>query len=210
MTYPGKLIVFEGGEGSGKTTHAEMLVQYLRDQGKTVSLTLEPGGTQFGVGMRTLVLSSKTAEVVDPRAELFCFLADRAQHCAQYILPRLEAGEIVICDRFSGSTFAYQIGGRMLPEPELIMSMDAYARTNIIADMTVYLDIDPEKGILRKKKAGQELNRLDNEAQAFHERVHTYFTELAVKESWVVIPTLSGTQEENQAIIRNRVDQFFV
>ncbi|MCW1929757.1 MAG: dTMP kinase [Candidatus Kerfeldbacteria bacterium] len=205
---PGTFIVFEGGEGSGKTTHAKLLADFLRAQGKTVTLTLEPGGTQFGTAMRGLILSKAEYDLT-PRAELLCFLAARAQHVAEVIQPRLEKGEIVICDRFSGSTFAYQLGGRSLPQPELVKAMEAYARMDLKPDAVVYLDIDPESGIMRKKQGGQELDRLDSEALQFHQNVHQYFLQLAQEENWITIPTEGGTQQENQQRIRDAVSSLF-
>lgn len=205
---PGTFIVFEGGEGSGKTTHAKLCAEYLRAQGKKVTLTLEPGGTQFGTAIRGLILSKAEYDLT-PRAELLCFLAARAQHVAEVIKPRLENDEVVICDRFSGSTFAYQLGGRNLPQPELVKAMEAYARMDLVPDAVVYLDINPEDGIMRKKQGGQELDRLDSESLKFHERVHEYFLKLAQDEKWIVIPTQDGTQQENQQRIRAAMSSLF-
>lgn len=204
MGLEGKFIVFEGGEGSGKSTHAAALARHLH-----ASLTHEPGGTEFGKLMRTIVLAKVSAEPISPRAELFCFLADRAQHCQYYIRPRLAKGETVICDRFSGSTFAYQLGGRALSEPELVQQMDAYARAGVVPDAVVYLDIDPEQGLLRKKTAGLVLNRLDAEKIDFHRKVREYFLDYAKQQDWIVIPTLDGSSEENQLRIREALTKRF-
>lgn len=203
----GKFIVFEGGEGSGKTTHAQLYAEFLRSQGKAVTFTLEPGGTQFGTAIRTLVLAQSNYQL-HPRAELLCFLAARAQHVAEVIEPRLEKGEYVVCDRFSGSTFAYQLGGRELPDPEFVRAMEAYARMNIEPDAVVYLDVAPEYGIGRKKQGGQQLDRLDSEAIQFHERVRAYFLHLAEQQQWTVLSTQGGTQEENQQRIREALQQY--
>jgi dTMP kinase len=191
-----------------QSRNSQLLADFLRSQGKTVTLTLEPGGTQFGTAIRGLILSKAEYDLT-PRAELLCFLAARAQHVAEVILPRLEKGEIVICDRFSASTFAYQLGGRNLPEPELVKSMEAYARMDVKPDAVVYLDIDPEQGIARKKQGGQQLDRLDSETLQFHQRVHEYFLQLSKDESWISIPTEGGTQQENQLRIREAVTKLF-
>jgi len=124
------------------------------------------------------------------------FLADRAQHVEEVIKPALESGKLVIGDRFSGSTFAYQLGGRGLPDAEFIMKMDEYVRDGVKPDLVIYLDVDPETGIQRKKDGREEMNRMDHEEMEFHSRVRDYFKKLAdERENWVEVSSL-GTKEE--------------
>ncbi len=196
----GHFIVFEGGEGSGKSRHSSAVTQRLRDAGHEVIHTHEPGGSTVCEMIRNVLLAD-SEEAVVPRAELLLFVADRAQHVESVIKPALEAGKIVICDRFSGSTFAYQIGGRQLPESDLIIAMDAYARNGVDPDLVLFLDIDPEIGLRRRQDDDKELNRLDLEELAFHQRVRDYFLQLAdTNEQWVVQST-DGPKEANENIL---------
>lgn len=202
MSGKGKFIVFEGGEGSGKTKHSKIFVQRLEEQGYEVVHTHEPGGTGLGKLMRKIILYEGDGSLVS-RAELFLFLADRAQHVEELIRPALEAGKTVVCDRFSGSTFAYQLGGRQLPDEQLIHAMDNYARSNIEPDFVMYLDIDPLIGIGRKKE--KEMNRMDKEELDFHRRVREYFLRLVDKyDHWLSIPT-EGPKEVNADKIYNAI-----
>ncbi|MFH1426712.1 MAG: dTMP kinase [Candidatus Kerfeldbacteria bacterium] len=193
----GTFIVFEGGEGSGKTRHASALAEYLRNEGYDVLETHEPGGSEVGKVIRKAILYENKHSVF-PRTELFLFLADRAQHVEEVIRPALEEGKVVLCDRFSGSTFAYQLGGRELRETELIQEMDAYARNGLDPDMVLYLDIDPETGIQRKEEGPEELNRMDKEELEFHKKVRVYFLKLAEEnDNWEILST-DGPKEENE------------
>lgn len=201
MQHKGTFIVFEGGEGSGKSHHAQALVYRLQAEGRDVLLTHEPGGTgsEVGKAIREIILRKDGDEQVHARTELLLFLANRAQHVEGVILPALAEGKIVICDRFSGSTFAYQLGGRELPDPEMVKNIDAYARAGLEPDRVVFLDVDPAVGLQRRRSATPEaLNRIDTEELAFHERVHNYFVQLASDPKWVTVSTQTGTIEENQ------------
>ncbi len=196
----GKFIVFEGGEGSGKSRHSKFVAEKLEADGYSVVYTHEPGGSEIGQRIREIILTD-TGTPLHPRAELLLFLADRAQHVEQVIKPALEAGKIVICDRFSGSTFAYQLGARDLPDPDMIKRMDAYARGAISPDFVLYLDIDPEDGVQRKREAGQELNRLDTEQLAFHQRVREHFiSQVKENENWNLYSTVGPKEENSQKI----------
>lgn len=205
MTIPrGRLIVFEGGEGSGKTKHAQLLAERLRAGGHDVVVTHEPGGTSLGEAIRRMILDVHEHAPVS-RAELLLFLADRAQHVETVIRPALEQGSIVICDRFSGSTFAYQLGGRQLPDAEMVKNMDAYARGGIDPDIIFFLDIALDRAFERKRQGNNEFNRLDNEDRAFHERVIDYFRMLAQEDSqWVTLST-DGPREQNAERIYSTV-----
>lgn len=200
----GTFITFEGGDGSGKSTHARLVAERLEKEGHDVLLTREPGDTPAGKDIREVIVQ----HTLEPRAELFLFLADRAQHIEEVVKPALAEGKIVICDRFSGSTFAYQLGGRQIGNEELVQKMDAFARADVSPDHTVYLDIDPEEAMKRRKEdATQESDRFDQEEVAFHTRVRESFLQQAKEHGWVVLNT-SGTQEENHQNIFEKVKFF--
>jgi dTMP kinase len=163
----GWFLTLEGVEGAGKTTQAARLEQALSARGFDVLLTREPGGTALGEAIRPLVLGGRHEPTAE--AELFLMLADRAQHVAEVILPALEAGRIVIGDRFSDATRAYQGGGRGL-DRDFIESALAAATGGIEPDLTFLLDIPPDRARERLvQRAG--LDRLEQEAGGFHARV---------------------------------------
>lgn len=204
----GKFIVFEGGEGSGKTRHSNAIAARLEEGGTQLIRTHEPGGTTIGALIRKAILHENNAPVY-PRTELFLFLADRAQHIDEVIKPALDEGTTVLCDRFSGSTFAYQLGGRELPDAEFIKQMDAYARADVEPDLVVYLDLDPAVGLQRKREGNEELNRMDLEELAFHKKVRAYFLKLAEENgNWAVIST-EGDKEENEQKIYDEISKLF-
>lgn len=181
---PGFIITLEGGEGSGKSTQVKLLAEQLQKNGCKVLVTTEPGGTKLGEKIRTIILTPERTNI-NPYAELFLFLADRAQHIEEVILRAFHAGQVVLCDRFSGSTMAYQIGGRMLPNAMLVKQMDEYARQGCVADINLFLDVSPQEGLRRKCLATgvQDLNRLDKEELVFHERVYAYFKQMVSTEA---------------------------
>lgn len=197
-------IVFEGGEGSGKTRHSKAVAERLRAEGYDVLWTAEPGSKECEVCMaiRTVILNEKTV----PRAELLLFLANRAQHIEEVIKPALDAGKIVICDRFSGSTMAYQLGARQLPNGDFIKQMDAYARDYVWPQAIFFLDVPVEEGLQRRMGDGaKEVNKLDKEDIAFHESVRAHYLEQAQEDDeWQVISTL-GSKEENEEKIYSAV-----
>jgi dTMP kinase len=123
------------------------------------------------------------------------------------IKPALEEGKIVICDRFSGSTFAYQLGGRKLDDADQVKAMDAYARQGVTPDLVIYLDVDPKTGIARKQDGDELFNRMDAEAFEFHQRVREYFLTLAKQENWLILSTQTGTRDENAAKIYDAITQ---
>lgn len=169
-----RFITLEGGEGAGKTTLIKTLAQELEAEGDVVLATREPGEGPFGARIRTLLLDSGQ---VDPKAELFLFLADRAHHVAHVIRPALAAGQTVLCDRFTDSTFVYQAICRGL-DPSFVESANAFATGGLVPDLTLLLDIDPRIGLPRVT----EKNRLDNESLGFHEKVRAGFLHLAAQE----------------------------
>lgn len=178
----GYFITFEGGEGSGKTTQLALLKEHLEAKGIPLIATREPGGTTLGNQIRALVLDASPARAqIAPKTELFLYLASRAQHLSEVILPVLEAGRIVLCDRFSDATIAYQGGGRDLPKQEVEEAV-RFAAQGISPDLTFLLDIEVTKGLTRLKGRGV-LNRLDQESIVFHETVRARYLELAKKDA---------------------------
>ena len=180
-------ISFEGGEGSGKTTQAVKLAQYLKDSGFCVTLTREPGGTALGVTLRN-VLQGLSAEIT-PQAELLLYAADRAQHVKEVIEPALKAEKIVICDRYCDASLAYQGAGRGL-DLALIQRINDWATCGILPQLTILLDIKPEIGLGRIISQQKPLDRLEREAAGFHRRVREGYLKLAAQqpERFRVIP----------------------
>jgi dTMP kinase len=171
----GLFLTFEGPEGGGKTTQISRLEADLRAAGCAVTRTREPGGDAVGEKVRELLLHG----TVGAEAELLLFAAARAQNVAQVIRPALEAGHIVLCDRFTDSTLAYQGHGRGLPE-DLIRRINAFATGGLVPDRTFLLDLPPAVGLARQPN--EKKDRLDREALAFHERVRAGFLALAADE----------------------------
>ena len=178
----GKFIVFEGGEGSGKSTASAAIAARLQAAGVAVVHTREPGGTRAGELVRALL-----HEKLTPWAELFAFLVARAQLVEEVIRPALERGETVICDRFAPSTFAYQVHARGLDEAA-VRSANASATGGLEPDLVVYLDIDPEVG-LRRKLGEAEAIRTGLEGLAFHRKVREGYLAQAAADPgrWVVV-----------------------
>lgn len=205
-----KFIVFEGGEGSGKSFHTRLSSEYLNKKGVQHVTTHAPGGTALGKDVRSLLVERKDLTVY-PRTELLLFLADRAQHVEELIKPNLEKGMTVLGDRFTGSTLAYQIGGRNLPQPEFIIQMEEYARGGLQPDLVIYLDVSPEVGIARKQKQLQQaMNRIDNERAEFHAKVRSYFQQLAKERpNWIQLDA-NRTLDEVQIDINKQLDQLFL
>lgn len=181
----GLFITFEGIEGSGKSTQARALAKYLRDQGFEVVETREPGGTPVAEHLREVFLRpTRELHSVDPlvpECEVALILAARSQHVANLLLPSLEQGTVVICDRFSDSTLAYQGFGRGLPLREL-RSLTRWAAKGLTPDVTFLFDLPVSQG-LRRRLNSTDVNRLDHETAAFHQRVRKGFLSLAQQES---------------------------
>jgi len=165
----GRLIAFEGTEGTGKSTQLGRAAEVLRREGRLVEVTVEPGGTGLGQQLRTLLLHARETAPV-PLAELFLYLADRAQHVSQVIEPALAAGAVVLTDRFSASTIAYQAYGRGLDLDD-VRHADAWARGGRYPDLTILLDCPVEVGLQRARGS----DRFHAELTAFHERVRRGF-----------------------------------
>lgn len=201
-------ITFEGPEGSGKTTQAHTLGEYLRRQGRDVLLTREPGGTPIGDRVRAILDDPDHADM-HSWAEVFLFSASRAQLVADVIQPALVQGKVVISDRYADSTLAYQGYGRGL-ELEALAEITRLATGGLIPDLTLYLDVEPDQGLQRRLMGGEEWNRLDQEAMAFHRRVRAGYLDLASRESerWVVIDgarSVDEVQQEIRAVVKERL-----
>jgi len=167
-------ITFEGTEGSGKTTQIKETYAALQAKGYRVLLTREPGGTEIGNQIRTILLDNLNNTEMQPRAELLLFCASRAQLVGEVIRPALDNQMIVLCDRYADSTLAYQGYGHRLAV-EALRQILQFATGGLYPDLTVYLDIPPEKGLARRRRGqlfGEDWNRLDNLELQFHHRVY--------------------------------------
>jgi len=185
----GRLIVLDGVDGCGKSTQLKHLSTWLPQSGlmpdgASLHLTKEPGGTSLGYALRSLLLDPSAEFEPEPLAELLLYAADRAQHVAQLILPALQKGDWILCDRFSGSTYAYQGYGREL-DLQLIEQLENIATMGIVPDLTFWLDIDLQESISRRKEVLND--RIEDEGSDFLERVIAGFSELARKYNWVKV-----------------------
>jgi dTMP kinase len=210
----GKLIVFEGVEGAGKTTQMQLLIHYLRSSSwKIGSLvaTREPGGTALGISLRRLLLESHSEEFVSNRTELLMYAADRAQHVETFLKPELEKGSMVLCDRFTDSTIAYQGYGRGL-KLNLIKQLNAIATDGLQSDLTFWLDINVEAGLTRVRARGG-YDRMEQANLEFHQRVQQGFTELAQQNPDRIVRinadrSESEISEEIQAILSQKLENW--
>ncbi|TCB92852.1 dTMP kinase [Micromonospora zingiberis] len=174
----GLFVVFEGGEGAGKSTQLAQLAERLRAEGRDVVVTREPGATDIGERIRALVLETTTDEAPSPRAEALLYAADRAHHVATVVRPALTQGAVVISDRYVDSSLAYQGAGRTLPVDELSW-LSSWATGGLKPDLVVLLDVDPRTGLSRVAERNRAADRLEAESLAFHERVRYAFLDLA-------------------------------
>ncbi|OIO06210.1 MAG: dTMP kinase [Desulfovibrionaceae bacterium CG1_02_65_16] len=204
-------ITFEGIEGTGKSTQIALLKAHLEAQGWRVRTTCEPGGSRIGAELRRVLLSLENRDLC-PRAELFLYLADRAQHVAQVVRPALAAGEIVICDRFADSTVAYQAAGRGLDE-NLLHGLNEQAVDGLWPDLTILLDIAPEAGLTRaverNRAEGKTVaeGRFEAESLAFHARVREGYKSLARRfPQRIQLVDAAGSIDQIAAAVRQLVD----
>ncbi|MFH1037592.1 MAG: dTMP kinase [PVC group bacterium] len=209
----GTFITFEGGEGSGKSTQARLLAGYLKQAGRDVVATREPGGTEIGDEIRGILLNPELTEMGNV-TELLLLAASRAQNVCERIRPALERGAVVICDRFIDSTLAYQGYGRKF-DLKLLASLNRLATGGVTPDLTILLDLSPEIGLARAKaldKAGSkkgEGDRIEQEDIEFHRRLRKGFLELAEKEPerFRMIP-VQGNIEAAQRLVIGIVEEF--
>lgn len=176
----GLFITFEGPEGGGKSTQIRQLASALRQAGYRVILTREPGGTKVAEAIRHTLLLSSTREIITPETESLLILAARSQHVTHLIAPALQKGAVVLCDRFSDSTFAYQGYGRKIPLPWL-KAANGIATGGCEPDLTLLFDLPVKVGLARRRKAAGLQNRLDREPERFHTSVRKGFLALAEK-----------------------------
>ncbi|MBH8554765.1 dTMP kinase [Nostocaceae cyanobacterium CENA357] len=174
----GKLIVFEGVEGCGKTSQMQFCGQWLESLGISVIATREPGGTELGLHLRRLLLEKADNQPIAEVTELLLYAADRSQHIEQELKPNLAAGKYILCDRYTDSTIAYQGYGRGL-DMNLINQLNLIATGGLTSDLTIWLDVDVEVGLARKKGGEASLDRIEQETIAFHRRVQQGYGELA-------------------------------
>ncbi|WP_372338959.1 dTMP kinase [Actinoplanes sp. RD1] len=178
FTRTGIFVVFEGGEGAGKSTQVTRLSESLIAAGNDVVVTREPGATDVGARIRSLVLSHSADGAPSPRAEALLYAADRAHHVATVVRPALARGAVVISDRYVDSSLAYQGAGRTLPVQE-ISWLSSWATGGLKPDLVVLLDVDPTVGLGRVDDRGEGQDRLESESRSFHERVRYAFLDLA-------------------------------
>lgn len=174
----GLFITLEGGDGAGKSTQIRNIERFFTEKGLIVVHTREPGGTNIGEKLREILLDSNNTEM-SAETEMLIYAAARAQHVREFVIPALERGEIVICDRFVDSSIAYQAYGRELGE--MVAEVNSYATGGLKPDITFWLDIDPQAGKARAAKAG-ELDRLEREKMDFHYRVYDGYRKIAEQE----------------------------
>jgi dTMP kinase len=209
LSHGGVLIAFEGGEGSGKSTQTERLAEWLRHRGAAVTVTHEPGATDFGARLRHILLDSTDGELTS-RAEALLFAADRAQHVDAVIRPALDRGDVVITDRYVDSSLAYQGAGRALALED-VRRLSRWATSGLEPDLTVLLDVDPELGLDRARAraasdADEHQDRLERESLDFHRRVRQAFRALAdaAPDRYVVVDS-SRHPEAVAAVVRAAV-----
>lgn len=195
----GKFITFEGCEGAGKSTQMRLLSEYLKERGIAHTVTREPGGGQISEEIRKVILNGKFTDMTD-ECEALLYAAARVQHLADTVAPALARGEIVLCDRYIFSSYAYQGGGRGL-ERRFLEEINSYAVRNFMPDVTLFLDIPPARAFERKHGADKE-DRIEQAGEAFHRKVYeSYRALLAEYPDEMVAVDCSGTKYETSAKI---------
>jgi len=167
----GRFITLEGSEGAGKSTHSRLIERLLRERGIDVACTREPGGTTLAEDLRAVLLARRD-EPVSALAELLIVFAARAQHLDQVIRPALAAGRWVLCDRFTDATYAYQGGGRGIPESDIAL-LERLVHPDLQPDLTLYLDLPIDVGLARVAAARRD--RFESETRAFFERIRAAY-----------------------------------
>ncbi len=174
----GKFITLEGGEGVGKSTNIPFIKQFLQENGISVVVTREPGGTPLAERIRGLLLATNVNEDPSSKTEILLMFAARAQHISQVISPALNAGYWVICDRFTDATYAYQGGGRGMPA-DAITWLERFVQEDLKPDMTLLLDMPVEAGMARAKNRGETLDRFESEQAKFFNLVRENYLQRA-------------------------------
>ena len=173
----GIFITFEGGEGSGKTTIIKRLAQELLEKGYTPVCTREPGGSKIAEGIRSIILDKANTEM-DYMTEALLYAASRAQHLSEVVVPALNSGKLVICDRYLDSSLAYQGHARALGIDK-VYDINLYATGGLLPHLTIFVDIPPQVGLDRIKSNNRDEDRLDKEKIDFHNLVHEGYLEVA-------------------------------
>jgi len=191
-------ITFEGVEGSGKTTQVKLLQHFLESKGFPLLVSKEPGGTEVGEKIREILLHNKMN--INPYTEVFLYLASRSENTVNLIMPALQSKKIVIVDRYSDSTLAYQISGRNLPE-KIIIEINTLSTRGLTPDLTFLLDFDPEQGLLR---IGLKKDRIERENIDFHLKVRAAYKKIARQnpERIVILDALNSVENIHKAIIK--------
>jgi dTMP kinase len=205
----GKFIVFEGVEGCGKTSQIQMCCQWLQNLDIPVLVTREPGGTELGLQLRHLLLDKSENKPISELTELLLYAADRAQHVGQELKPNLAAGKYILCDRYTDSTIAYQGYGRGL-NMSLINQLNHIATSGLESDLTIWLDVDAEVGLARKRGNADDFDRIELETIAFHRRVQQGYAKLAASYPSRIVRvdgnlSQEAVQKEIQIILRDRL-----
>ena len=207
-----RFITFEGGDGSGKTTQVQTLERYFSQRGQSCQSTREPGGTSIGELLRRVLLETGNRRITS-ETELFLYLADRAQHIHEIIVPALQQGKIVLCDRYTDSTLAYQGYGRGI-DLQLLRRLNELVSQGIKPDLTLLLDCPVEIGLFRTAQRRSQIgvesseDRFEREKLEFHERVRKGFLELARAEpDRFRIINAAGSSEAVAEAIKNTIDE---
>ena len=191
------LITFEGGEGTGKTTQINILKKYLEDQGLEVIITREPGGVTSAENIRAVIFDNE----IDPITETMLYAAARREHYIKKIKPALDAGKIVICDRFIDSSIVYQGIVRGVGV-DLVENINKYAINNVEPDLTIFFDLDPETGLKRVSLRNEQMNRFDKESLDFHLKVRKGYNLLSkTRNRFVLIDASKSIEDVTKQII---------
>lgn len=191
-------ITFEGIDGVGKSTQLDMLERHLVDLGKKVLRTLEPGGTELGQEIRHLLLHRKGD--VSARSEALLYAADRAHHVATKIRPALEAGMVVLSDRYFDSSVAYQGAARELNVDE-VRNISLWAIDNLLPDLTVLLDLPADEAMKRRSNKGTQPDRLESEQVEFFERARNEYLKMASEARFLVVDAGDSPEQIHQQVI---------
>ena len=200
MSYKGKFIVFEGIDGCGKSTQIDLAYHALNNkQNKTIIKSKEPGGTALGQSIREILLDKLNKEIYSPHAELLLYAADRAQHISNVIEPNLRDGKLILCDRFSASTLAYQGYGRGLNKT-IIRQLEEIATKNISPDLTIFIDISVSISLQRRKNTKND--RIESEGEKFLQQVREGFINLSKSEKWCTINGENNIESIHKQILK--------
>ena len=202
MSERGTFIAFEGGDGAGKSTQVGLLVDAFEAAGRAVLRTRQPGGTQLGQALRDLVLHG---DHVSPRAEALIFAADKAQHVDLLIRPALDAGQVVVTDRYTDSSTAYQGAGRDLGSAE-VHDLQMWAVDGLVPDLTVVVDVSAAEG---RRRRGEVHDRLESEEDDFHEAIRAHFLAMAQAspERYLVVDGTADPDDIHAAVVARLRDR---